>query len=238
MSNIFKSKNVEVDFEEFYKKINQANNKIFEFKSEEVSHIKKYHKFIYVLSLIIKKNCDSKSENSCAFLMEIISDLLVNVSLSIKGYLNVSRIIKRRIIENFYNHIYYIDHPIELECLNRGKNDYVPIISLKEYFKSHPQIIDLSDKNIFNYNDFIFLEYQELCKIVHTKGFSYMGLANNLDDVINFDGYIENLISYNDLLSKFIYILYRFHRDLAFTHIEKDLISKCFSKPLRNTLLS
>lgn len=239
MSNIFQSENLDVDFTNFQKALLKTNKFQFKITEQTKPALKRFHRLTYVLALLgFKLEQKWSEENRYLFLNEILSDLLSNSSLCFLGFYYSSQIITRRLIENFYNHIYYFEHPVEFELLNLGRNDYSPIIDLKKYFESHPIIKPLIDQNIKNFNDQLFQHYQELCRTVHTKGEDFMGLAKNLEEIkLEFD-LKQHFELINKSLLSMIYLLYKFHLDLTFTNTEKDLISKSFAKNLRGELLS
>lgn len=239
MSNIFQSENLDKDFVDFQSALIETNTLLFSINSNNKPNLKRYHRLTYIIALLeqkLEEGC--KEENKFLFLNEILSDLLVSSSIAFIGFYRCVLILTRRLIENFYNHIYYFDHPIEFELLNQGKNDYVPMSDLKSYYENHPLTKRINDKNLKNFNDQIFNHYQELCRTVHTKGETFMGLAKNLDDIKQKYDLTELLDSMNKTTQSIIYLLFKFHIDLTFTNVEKNLISKTFPKNLRSDLLS
>lgn len=238
MSNIFRSQKLDEDFENFQNKLSEASEVVFKINTSNKSHLKKFHRVTYSLALIEFKLEEKYTENNkYFFLKEIISDLLCISSLSFLGFYSSSQILLRRVLENFYNHIYYFDHPIEYILVDLGRNEYVPMLQLKNYFDTHPVVKSLKDSNLTVYNANIFAAYHELCKIVHTKGEDFMGLAQNLQEVkVSFDvaDYFKFL---NDTISPILYLLFKFHNDIKYTHIEKDIIVKVFPRDVRHQLL-
>lgn len=240
MSNIFKSENLDKDFQGFQEALFKTNTLKFQLDDKNKPYLKKYHRLTYIIALFLNKleNTHKDEGNRYLFLNEILSDLLVNSSVSIIGFFYSSQFIVRRLIENFYNHIYFFDHPIELVQLNLGKNEYTPIIELKAYTENYPSIKELKDNQIKKYNDDLFLHYQELCRSVHTKGNDFMGLARTLEEIkpeFDLTLHIEQI---NKSVLGITYILYKFHKEISFTNIEKDLIVKSFSRDLRACLLA
>jgi len=230
MSNIFKSENIEIDFENFKQEI--FNTNVFIATDETVKHhsFKKFHKLLYGFALIQFKASLNHKDLICkfVFLKEIQSDFLMFTTLVFQGFYNSSMIQYRRIIENFYNHIYYFNHKVEFIKLNNGKNDYTPLIELKDYLNSYPNI--KGQKNISDFNNYIFSEYVELNRIVHTKGIEFMSLSKNLEDIKNEIDFDNIFSKTNEVLFRIIYILYKFHNDLEFTNVEKRIISDCIPK--------
>lgn len=239
MSNIFHSSNLDSDFTEFQKAILKTNKFKYSVTNEVKPHFKKYHRLTYVIALVENKLEQSfNEENKFLFVNEILSDLLSNASLALIGFYYSSQILVRRLIENFYNHIYYFEHPVEYEFLNLGRNDYTPMIDLKNYLEAHPIIKPLKDPNIKLLNTAIFQHYQELCKTVHTKGEDFMGLAKNIEEIKPDFNLAHQFESINKTLSSIIYLLFKFHSDITLTNVEKDLIAKSFPRYMRQQLLS
>ena len=240
MSNIFHSDNLDKDYQEFEKVIFTTNKLKYTLSEEFKPHLKKYHRLTYVIALFVNKLGKKwQSEgNRYLYITEILSDLLSNSSISIIGFYYSSQILTRRFIENFYNHIFHFEHPVEFELLNMGRNDYTPIVDLKNYFEAHPTIRVQNDSNIKMFNQALFAHYQDLCKTVHTKGEEFMGLAKNLEEIkpeIDISKHFDHI---NKSVQNIIYLLYRFHTDIEFTNIEKDIIAKSFAKNLRTSLLA
>ena len=239
MSSIFKSENLDKDFTKFQDKLLQSCELSFKIDAINKPFLKKYHKLTYVIALFESKLEDKWTEdNKFLFLNELLSDLLSNCSLTFIGFYHSSLIITRRLIENFYNHVFYFDHPVEFELLNLGRNEYTPILDLKSYFESYPLIKALEDKEIKNFNDQLFHHYQELCRTVHTKGETFMGLAKNLEEIKPVFDLAKHLNNVNVSIQSIVYLLYKFHRDLSFSNVENNLISSVFPKNLRSKLLS
>lgn len=239
MTNIFHSQNLDKDFEYFQKALLKTNKLKFSIDDTVKPTLKKYHRLTYAIALFENKLEQKwEEDNKFLYLNEILSDLLSNSSISFIGFYYSSHILIRRIIENFYNHIFYFEHPVEFELLNLGRNDYTPIIELKNYFELHPIIKPIIDNNIKLFNDQLFQHYQELCKTVHTKGEDFMGLAKNLEEIKPDFDIISHLEAINKSIQSVIYLLYKFHFDIVFSNTELDIISKSFSRNLRKSLLS
>lgn len=239
MANIFKSENLDKDFIKFQQSLFETNKFNHLITSTTKPVLKKYHRLTYLIALFENKlETKWKEDNKFLYLNELLSDLLTNSSLCFIGFYHASLIITRRLIENFYNHVYYFDHPVEFELLNLGRNEYTPMLELKSYFEAHPIIKSLDDKNIKHFNDQVFKHYQELCKTVHTKGETFMGLAKNLEDIKPVFDLAQHLTAINLSTQNIVYLLYKFHRDLRFTNVESNLISSTFPKNIRGMLMS
>lgn len=219
------SENVNKDFLRFEKDIKKSLTCFFELDSAITNELEKYHKNTYIIALILEKlKSIYKEENKIIFYAELLSDLLACSRLSLLGLENVSLMILRRAIENFYNHIYFIHHPIEYEHLNAGRNEYTPIMKLKEYLEGHPVFFSSEDTTIKEYNDRLFKEYHELCKVVHSKGRESMNLANCLKQLVNDFDIKEFLNRVSNIELLIVYLTYKFHKEIKFTAVEKSLI--------------
>jgi len=231
------STSIDEDYLKFKKEIEKSAKLLFKIESEVESAFKKHHKSTYVIALIFTKlKSTVKEENKLIFLAEILSDVLTLTKLSFIGFGTPSQIALRRLIENFYNHIYYFDHPIEYTHLNTGRNEYIPIDKLKLYFDSHPVFFDRNNPTIKEYNNNLFKEYHKLCKIVHSKGKDSMNLAKCLKDLRKeFD--IKDLLKrVTNIELYIIYLIYKFHMELNFTATEKSLIIGIVPTGKRNHL--
>jgi len=227
--------NIENDFLRFKKEIEQPALPFFKIDATIDTLFKKNHNSIYVIALILTKLEKAvKQENKVIFLVEILSDLLSLTKLSFIGFETASLIILRRVIENFYNHIYYFDHPVEYDHLNSGKNEYTPMKELKSYFETHPIFFKSMDKTIKEFNDILFQEYHLLCKVVHSKGRDSMNLSKSLQDlnkIFSMESFLQKAIKVELYI---IYLSYKFHRNLKFTPTENDLIVEIIPKNKRN----
>ncbi|MCL2291188.1 MAG: hypothetical protein FWC34_10910 [Bacteroidetes bacterium] len=235
MSSIFESQKKEQDFLLFKDEILKINDTL----SKDVSALpefKKFHSLLYALSLIqIKVTQVEKIPNRTVFLQEIRSDLLLLITHAIFGYHNTSMMTYRKVIENFYNHIFYFNHEIEFFHLNNGKNEYTPIINLKNYLITHPKFLE--DKLNKDFNDYIFNEYTKLNNYVHAKGIHFMGLAKSLQDLRQTIDYSRVLYGINITIYKIIFLLFKFHNNIKFQPVELKLITDCIPKTMRKKLM-
>jgi hypothetical protein len=240
MSNIFKSENLSRDYQNFEGALFAPKSNKYTLSREFKPQLKKYHTLTYIIALFAHKLQEKWVEDfhKYLFVSEIRSDLLSNSEISILGYYNSSKILSRRFIENFFNHVYFFDHPVEYELLNQGRNEYTPLIELKQYFLNHPVIkaqLNL-DSNIKIYSENLINNYHELCKHVHTKGVDFMDLATNLTETRPEIDIIKHFEFANGAASDMIYLLYKFHQDISFTPVEKSILSKAFPRDVRRSL--
>lgn len=237
MSSIFQSEKKQADFEKFKEEIiNIYSNSQPDKSICDLPEFKKLHSLIYSIALIqIKVSNNETLICKYVFLKEIQSDLLLLLTHSLFGFYNTSMIIYRRVIENFYNHIFYYNHEIEFIHLNNGRNEYTPIIELKNYLTTYP-VFTSSDKLIKEYNDYIFTEYTELNKFVHTKGINFMGLAKSLKELKKNINHKEMFNQINETAYRMIYILYKFHTTIKLKNVELKLITDCIPRDKRTSL--
>jgi hypothetical protein len=237
MTSIFASQNIQSDYICFEEELLKSSNVIVDIDDTFKIHLKKYHKLVYALALFPLKIKGIESEkNKFVFLFEIQSDLLNVISLLILGFNFPSKMLFRRSLENFYNHIYYSDHAVEFTHLNLGRNEYTPLNGLKDYFTNHPKFKNINDDNLKTFNEKIFENYVELNKIVHSKGIAFMGLSKNIQEIKFADDYIEFIKSCNETLICAIYLLYKFHKDIDFSMVENRLIVDCVPKDKRRKM--
>src|ERR1700694_640451 len=113
------SQSLSDDYNRFKVEIGKGSRNLFKIEKSVEPFFKKHHKSTYVLALILSKLKQvPKQENELIFFAEILSDTLTITKLSFLGFESPSQIILRRVIENFYNHVYYSSHPIEYKHLN------------------------------------------------------------------------------------------------------------------------
>jgi hypothetical protein len=75
------------------------------------------------------------------FIEEIASDALQILPQVLMGYGKTSKLLARGIIENTLRHLYFSDHPIEFERMNREKKWYVGLEDLFDYARVHPAFL-------------------------------------------------------------------------------------------------
>jgi hypothetical protein len=75
------------------------------------------------------------------FIEEIASDALQVLPQVLMGYGKTAKLLIRGIIENTLRHLYFSDHPIEFERMNREQKWYVNLEDLFDYAKIHPAFL-------------------------------------------------------------------------------------------------
>jgi hypothetical protein len=101
-----------------------------------VEDAKKIHRATY--SLILWRFRLQLPEHAKVFIEEIASDALQILPQALMGYSKTTKLVTRGIVENVLRHIYYADHPVEFERMNREQKWFMTMESLFEYAKIHP----------------------------------------------------------------------------------------------------
>jgi hypothetical protein len=81
-----------------------------------------------------------------AFIEEIASDALQVLPQVLMGYGKTAKLLIRGIVENTFRHLYFSDHPIEFERMNREQKWYVRLEDLFDYAKIHPAFLHTESK--------------------------------------------------------------------------------------------
>jgi hypothetical protein len=80
------------------------------------------------------------------FIEEVASDALQLLPQVLMGYGKTAKLLSRGIIENTMRHLYFSDHPVEFERMNREKKWYVGLEDLFEYARLHPAFLRTESK--------------------------------------------------------------------------------------------
>jgi len=80
------------------------------------------------------------------FVEEIASDALQILPQVLMGYGKTAKLLIRGIIENTLRHLYFYNHPVEFERMNREQKWYVTIEDLFDYAKIHPAFLRTESK--------------------------------------------------------------------------------------------
>ncbi|MCR5888900.1 hypothetical protein LRS06_14215 [Hymenobacter sp. J193] len=238
MSNIKDSKLIKSDLENtinFFKQQEKQPQTPQNPHLEEI--VKNIHKTAYCIKLFSIKLDSNIALNKKIFVKGMLSDYITIMHLLINNFEISSELTLRRIIELFYNHIYYYDHPIEYIQLEQGKNEYTPIIELKKYVEKHPLIPNSKDDNIKIMNDNIFNHYHNISRTVHAKGSEHMALFDNIQQLKNSFAYISQfLIDINSISQAIIYILFKIHKDIPFTPVERSTLTSFLPREYRRKM--
>jgi hypothetical protein len=80
------------------------------------------------------------------FIEEIASDALQILPQVLMGYGKTAKLLIRGIVENTLRHLYFSDHPIEFERMNREQKWYVGMEDLFNYARIHPAYLHTESK--------------------------------------------------------------------------------------------
>src|SRR5437870_9742518 len=80
------------------------------------------------------------------FVEEIASDALQILPQVLMGYGKTAKLLTRGIVENTLRHLYFSDHPVEFERMNRDAKWYVRMDDLFDYIKVHPLFLQTEKK--------------------------------------------------------------------------------------------
>lgn len=106
-------------------------------------------------------------DHAKVFIEEIASDALQILPQIMMGYSKTAKLLIRGISENALRHIYFSDHPIEFERLNRERKWYLTVEQLLDYAKLHPVIMRTESR--FDAVNQISSLYSELSAGVHGR---------------------------------------------------------------------
>lgn len=186
---------------------------------------KRAHKAVYGLCLWSHEFVQSPIHQR-VFLEELRSDILQSIQMALIGFKKPVALLLRSAIEDLLRHIYYYDHQIEFEKLEKKPSSYVKIDDLWQYAKKHPRLEKLFEKS--KSVDLLENYYAVFSRFVHSTSTSHMNLTKSLSE-IGFDGeffkeYVEKV---SDLAANIHFILFAFY--------QKALDS--FSPPWKSFLL-
>jgi hypothetical protein len=102
-----------------------------------VQTAKKVHGFTYSL-ILWRFRLRSIPPHGQVFVEEIASDALQLLPQIMMGYGKPAKLLTRGIIENTLRHLYFLDHPIEFQRMNREAKWFLTIDALIDYGKNHP----------------------------------------------------------------------------------------------------
>lgn len=148
------------------------------------------------------------------FIREIRFDAIGSIPLAFHGYKKSSALIQRSLIENLFNHIYYTDHPVELDWLKGDEKQIIFIDDLCNYLVKLPNFKNLAKR----YNIIFKLKshYSELSTTIHNKPIRNIGSNRVLDDlVVDNDWFIKYLQSLKEVGGLINMALYLFHSDIS-----------------------
>src|SRR5271157_4323404 len=105
-----------------------------------VESAKRIHRATYSL-ILWRFRLRRIPEHGQVFVEEIASDALQLLPQVLMGYGKTTKLLTRGIVENTLRHLYFSDHPIEFERMNREQKWYVSLEDLFDYAKIHPAFL-------------------------------------------------------------------------------------------------
>jgi hypothetical protein len=103
-------------------------------------HAKKIHRATYSL-ILWRFRLKKVPDHGRPFIEEIASDALQILPQVLMGYVKTTNLLIRGIIENTLRHVYFSDHPIEFDRMNRERKWYMTMENLRDYAKIHPSFV-------------------------------------------------------------------------------------------------
>ncbi|MBW3599147.1 MAG: hypothetical protein KY475_17990 [Planctomycetes bacterium] len=110
-----------------------------------VGLVRKMHRATYSL-ILWKFRLKRLPDHGKVFVEEIASDALQILPQSLMGYGKTTSLLTRGVVENAMRHLYFLDHRIEFERMNREQKWYLSAEELFQYPAWHPIFIDLEPK--------------------------------------------------------------------------------------------
>jgi hypothetical protein len=115
------------------------------------------------------------------FIEEIASDALQILPQVLLGYGKTVKLLTRGIIENTLRHIYFSDHPVEFQRMNRDTKWFMPAAELFSYAKTHPKLA-LIEKRFDAINRLATL-YSDLSAVVHGQAVKDLEMRLSLEKI-------------------------------------------------------
>lgn len=115
------------------------------------------------------------------FLDELSSDALQILPQILMGYNKTTCLLIRSVLENALRHVYFSDHPVEFQRLNRDRKWYVSTDFLMEYSKSHYDFVLTEQK--FDCLSQISSLYSEMSEYVHGRAPRNLQLHDALSSI-------------------------------------------------------
>jgi hypothetical protein len=131
-----------------------------------IINAKRIHGFTYSL-ILWRFRLRNLTPHAKVFVEEIASDALQILPQVLMGYGKTAKLLIRGITENALRHIYFSDHPVEYERMNREKKWYLTMDDLCDYAKAHPEYLK-SEKKFDAINQITTL-YSDLSGGVHGR---------------------------------------------------------------------
>jgi hypothetical protein len=141
---------------------------------------RRIHDCTYAL-ILWKFRLKGLAEHGQVFIDEIASDALQILPQVLMGYGKTAKLLTRGVAENVLRHLYFSDHPIEYQRMNRDKKWYLSIDALCDYAKTHPAFGDVEFK--FGSVNKISSLYSELSAGVHGRSVKDLEMKVSLSKI-------------------------------------------------------
>jgi hypothetical protein len=105
------------------------------------------------------------------------------------GYVKTGHLLTRGIIENTLRHLYFSDHPVEFERMNREAKWYMSVESLFDYPKTHSAFLELESR--FDALNRLSTLYSQLSAGVHGRTVRDLEMRIALADIQCDDAALE-----------------------------------------------
>lgn len=164
------------------------------------------------------------------FLEELRSDLVHLLTCISLGLKKPSALSTRGCIESTIRHIYYKDHPIELQLLNQTGETKISVTETFNYLNEHP-VFKKIDRFCKMYS-FLKNEYSETSKLIHGSSFRHFQLSKSISQLkITDQEFTSQTKNLEKLLGILITVIIIFHKKTfnQIHHEHRDLIFSCVS---------
>lgn len=184
---------------------------------------KKLHTYVYCICSLAFEISKKDSERM-EFLKEMHSDFVhLQVSLPL-GLKKSSFLSLRAGIEHTLMHIYYKDHPIELQLLNESPENKTTTEFLFKYLNTHPKFKNEKIKPLI---EKIHEHYSKLSKTIHGTSTAYFQQHKTISEIQISDAEFDNIVKdVKILIDSLMTIIIIFHRSIFRTihHEHTNLI--------------
>lgn len=146
--------------------------------SSLLTHARQIHHATYSL-ILWRFRLKGLPAHGQPFIEEIASDALQILPQTMCGQIKSAKLMTRGIVENALRHIYFCDHPIEFQRMNRERRWYMTQDALLEYAKSHPLLAEAEPR--FGAVAKLANLYSDLSGVIHGRTVSHMQMKTALD---------------------------------------------------------
>ena len=169
---------------------------------------KRAHKAVYSLCLWSHEFSDFPIHQK-VFLEELRSDVLQSFPMALLGFKKPVALLLRSAIEDLLRHIYYFDHKIEFEKLEKKPSSYELMNDLWQYARKHPRLEKIFEKS--NVIASLENDYAVFSRFVHSTSTFHMNLTKSMSeigfDVEFFEKYGSNV---STLAKRIHFVLFTF----------------------------